>query len=183
MGLFRKPAPAEPLGVTMTGVRLGQRLLSVGTRDPKLTAQLATKTGLTGRACVIDDDEGRLAQAAATIEQEGALIESIRAPYGMWPLDDASFDVALIADLLPSLTPDVRVRCISEVFRVLRPGGRVVVIEPAQRGGLVGLLAGGGKPTAYEGPLHALAANGFTAVRQLAETDGIVYVEGIKRAG
>ena len=189
MGLFRKPAPAEPLGVTMTGVRLGQRLLSVGTQDPKLTAQLATKTGLTGRACVIDDDESRLAQAAAAIEQEGALIESIRAPYGMWPLDDASFDVVLIADLLPSLTPDVRARCGSEVFRVLRPGGRVVVIERAQRGGIARILAGSraaaagpSSGSAYPGPVETLRENGFAAVRQLAETDGIAYVEGIKKA-
>src|SRR5829696_2384564 len=118
MAWLRKSPAAEPLGVTMAAVKLGERMLSVGVRDPKLTARLAVKAGLTGRACIVDDEEDRLKQAAALIEQEGALIEPVRAPYGMWPFDDGSFDVAVIADLLPRLTPDVRVRCVSEVLRV-----------------------------------------------------------------
>lgn len=184
MGLFRKSAASEPLGVTMAGVKLGQRFLAVGARDVKLTAQIATRAGLTGRACVVDDDEARLTKAVAAIEQEGALVEPVRAPYGMWPFEDESFDVAVVAELLPSLTPDIRVRCISEILRVLRPGGRVLIVERAQRGGLVGALIGGARPTAaYEGPIEALRGNGFAAVRQLAEADTITYVEGIKKVG
>ena len=168
--------------MTMAGVKLGQRLLAVGTRDPKLIAQLAAKVGLTGRACIVDADESDLAKAVAAVEQEGALVEASRAPYGMWPFDADSFDVAVIPDLLPSLTPDVRVRCVSEVLRVLRPGGRALVVERAQRGGLVGALLGGTRTaTAYEGPVEALRANGFAAVRQLSETDAVTYVEGVKR--
>ena len=168
--------------MAMVAVKLGQRLLAVGTRDPKLIAQLAAKAGLTGRACIVDADEAGVARAAAAIEQEGALVEPTRAPYGMWPFEKNSFDVAVIPDLLPSLTPDVRVRCISEVLRVLRSGGRVIVIERAARGGLAGALLGGIKNTAaYAGPLDVLRSNGFAAVRQLAEADGVTYVEGIKK--
>ena len=61
----------------MAAVKLGSGFLAVGTRDPKLIASLAVKAGLTGRACVVDDDEARLAKAAAAIEQEGALIEPV----------------------------------------------------------------------------------------------------------
>ena len=166
----------------MAGVKLGQRVLGVGTRDPKLIARLAIKAGLTGRACIVDADEESLTKASAAIEHEGALVEAARAPYGMWPFEENSFDVAVIPDLLPALTPDVRVRCVTEVLRVLRPGGRVIAIERAQRGGLVGALLGGARSTpAYEGPLEALRGNGFAAVRLLAETDGITYVEGVKR--
>ena len=182
MGLFRKSALSEPLAVTMAGVKLGQRVLVVGGRDARLAAQVAAKAGLTGRACVVDDDEARLAKAVEDIEKEGALIEPSRAPYGMWPYDSESFDVAVLPQLLPQLTADARDRCTAEVFRVLRPGGRAIVIETAKRGGFGALL---GKPTAdasYKGALNALQHAGFTAVRQLAETDGTVYVEGIKRA-
>jgi ubiquinone/menaquinone biosynthesis C-methylase UbiE len=183
MGLFRKAAAVEPLGVTMAAVKLGERLLSVSARNLKLTARLAVKAGLTGRACVVDDDEARLAKAAAAIEQEGALIEAVRASYGTWPFDNGSFDVAVIADLLHTLTPDVRVRCVADVLRVLRPGGRVIVLEPAPRGGFGALInrQAAGDPN-YTGAAKALASEGFAAVRQIAETDGVLYVEGIKKA-
>lgn len=183
MGWFRKQAPTEPLGVTMAAVKLGERMLSVGARNPTLTASLAVKAGLTGRACVVDDDEARLAKAAAAIEQEGALIEPVRAPYGMWPFDDGSFDVAVIADLLHTQTPDVRVRCVSEVLRTLRPGGRVIVLEPAPRGGIGALInRQAATDPNYSGAAKALTSEGFAAVRQIAEADGVLYVEGIKKA-
>jgi len=181
MAWFRKSA-TEPLGVTMAAVKLGERMLSVGVRDPKLTAQLAVKAGLTGRACVVDDDEERLQQAAAIIEQEGALIEPVRAPYGMWPFEDGSFDVAVIAQLLHRLTPDVRVRCVSEVLRVLRPGGRALALDPLPRGGFGALLHRPSTDATYPGAVKALNEEGFAAVRQIAQADGVLYVEGIKKA-
>ena len=180
MGLFRKSSE-EPLAVTMAGVKLGQKLLAVGVRDPKLIAQLAVKVGLTGRTCVVDDDESRLAEGAAAIEAEGALVEPTRAPYGMLPFDADSFDIAVIPGLLPGLAADVRVRCLSEVFRVLRPGGRALVIEAGRRGGFGALLNRGSADPAYKGGVAALQDVGFGAVRQLAEADGVIFVEGIKR--
>lgn len=179
MGLFRK-SPREPLAVTMSAVKLGDRLLAVGTRAPKIVAQLAVKTGLTGRTCLVDDDETRLTEAASAIEREGALVEPIRAPYGMWPLDPDSFDVAVIADLLPALTDQARTRGLCEVYRVLRHGGRAVVIEAAPRGGFGALLNRAQSDASYRGAVASLQTVGFKAVRQLAEADGVLYVEGIK---
>ena len=196
MGLFRKSAPGEPLAVTMAGVKLGNRFLAVGVRDPGLVAVLAGKAGLTGTACAVDADEAAVRKAAASIEADGVLADVTRAPWGMWPYDEGSFDVAVIRDLLPTLLPGDRSNCVSEVLRVLRPGGRAIVIEPAPRGGLGALLAGwggsgsmggsrtvGGSRTAptYEGPVKALKDGGFAAVRSLAEVDGVLYAEGIKR--
>jgi ubiquinone/menaquinone biosynthesis C-methylase UbiE len=182
MGWFRKQAPAEPLGVTMAAVKLGERMLAVGVRNPTLTAQLAAKAGLTGRACVVDDDEERLATAAAAIEQDGALIEAVRAPYGMWPFEDGSFDVAVIPDLLSTLTADIRARCVSEVLRVLRPGGRAIVLESMPRGGFGALLNRPAAGPKHPGAIASLRDAGFAAVREIAEADGVLYVEGIKKA-
>jgi ubiquinone/menaquinone biosynthesis C-methylase UbiE len=181
MSWFRKSS-SEPLAVTMTAVKLGNRFLSVGLRDIALIAAVAAKSGLTGRACAVDADEARVTSAGDALEREGALVEVTRAPFGMWPYDESSFDVALIAHLLPSLTSDVRAQCVSETLRVLRPGGRAVVIEPAPRGGLGAFIAGKGSVTTYEGPVKALQDAGFAAVRLLAETDGVLYAEGIRRA-
>jgi ubiquinone/menaquinone biosynthesis C-methylase UbiE len=182
MALFRKTAPGEPLAVTMASVKLGNRFLAVGVRDPELIAVLSAKAGLTGTACAVDADDDAVKKAAVSIEAAGALAEVTRAPWGMWPYGDDSFDIAVIRDLLPTVTPDNRSRCVAEVLRVLRPGGRAVVIEPAPRGGFGALLRRQTVDPSYRGPLQVLKDEGFAAVRQLAETDGVIYVEGIKKA-
>jgi demethylmenaquinone methyltransferase/2-methoxy-6-polyprenyl-1,4-benzoquinol methylase len=165
----------------MAGIKLGNRFLAVGVRDPRLIAILAARAGLTGTACAVDADEGAVSRAGAFIEREGALAAVTRAPWGLWPYDDGSFDVAVIRDLLPTLTVDSRSRCVSEVLRVLRPGGRAVVIEAAPRGGFGALLSRQTVDPKYSGPLRTLQDEGFAAVRALAERDGVVYVEGIKK--
>jgi SAM-dependent methyltransferase len=182
VGWFRKPPPSDPLSVTIAGVKLGDRFLSAGVRDPALIAVLAAKAGLTGTACAVDADEAAVARAAAAIEAAGVLADVIRAPWGMWPYDEGSFDVVLVRDLLPALTSDNRSRCVSEVLRVLRPGGRVLIVEPAPRGGIGALIRRQTVDATYRGPLRALKDEGFAAVRDLAERDGVLYVEGIKKA-
>ena len=182
MAFFRKTAPSEPLAVTIAGVKLGHRFLAVGVREPALIAVLGGKAGLTGTTCAVDADEAAVAKAAAAIEAAGVLAEVTRAPWGMWPYNEGSFDVALVRDLLATLTPDHRSRCVSETLRVLRPGGRAIVIEPAPRGGIGALLKRQTVDPSYRGALQALKDGGFAAVRELAESNGVIYVEGIKKA-
>ena len=167
MGIFRR-STGEPLAVTMAGVKLGNRFLSVGLRDPKLIAALAVKAGLTGRACATDADAARASSGAATLEAEGALVEVVHAPWEALPYDAASFDVTLVRDVWSALIPDQRVQSAREVLRVLRGGGRVVVVE-------------GAKANA-ESLTAPLKDAGFAAVRILAEADHLIFVEGIKKA-
>jgi ubiquinone/menaquinone biosynthesis C-methylase UbiE len=170
MGIFRKSA-GEPLAVTMTGVKLGDRLLSIGVRDPKTIAALAARSGLTGRACAVDADEQQAAQGGAAIEREGALVEVSHAPGLTLPFDGGSFDVAVARDLLSTLRPDEQARVAADALRVLRGGGRLVVIESTKRSRI--------EPSAVTA---TLTAAGFAAVRVLAEADHTLFVEGIKKA-
>jgi SAM-dependent methyltransferase len=183
---FRKQDAHEPLPVAMAGVRLGNRLLVIGDADPPLIAELARKTGLTGRVCVVEPDADRAARASGAIDRAGALVETIAAPWGALPLDADGFDVAVARDVLLTMPADVRGRCLADVYRLLRPGGRIVVIEPAERGALSSVLSRiRTDPGYYEqgGATHALTSAGFAAVRVIAERDGVVYAEGAKRRG
>jgi ubiquinone/menaquinone biosynthesis C-methylase UbiE len=168
MGIFRK-SPSEPLAVTMAGVKLGDRLLSIGARDPKLIAALAAKAGLTGSACAVDADESRASAAAAAIEREGALVDVTHAPGFALTFDAGSFDVAIARDVLSTLSPDDAQRVASHALRVLRGGGRLIVIEAARR-------------TRADALTTPLQSAGFAAVRVLAEADHLIFVEGIKKA-
>lgn len=174
--------PGEPLAVSIAGIKLGERVLILGCGDPALIAPLAIKTGLTGRACALDEDSARTLRAANMSQRDGALIETITAPWTMLPLDPDSFDIVIIRGVLASLTPERRTGCVKESLRVLRPGGRCLSIDDAPRGGL-GALVGDRSRAEYRTAGHAaraLEGAGFRAVRTVAERDRLVFVEGVR---
>lgn len=177
---LRKTEPGEPLVMAMTAVRMGDRVLFIGCGDTRVIAQLAAKPGITGAAFAVDADAGRTARAAAAAEREGALLEARTAPFTMLPFDIASFDVVVVNHLLPELPADGQAACLREAVRVLRGGGRCVVVQAGRRGGIAGLF-GAGRMQAAE--VEAAMTNaGFRAVRTIAERQGLLFVEGGKRA-
>jgi ubiquinone/menaquinone biosynthesis C-methylase UbiE len=186
MSWFRKGAPTDPLAVTMTGVKLGDRVLVAGLGDTKMIAALAAKSGLTGHAVVLDPDDAKLRAAGQEIEREGGLVDLTHvALTSSWPYDDESFDVAVMHDVLPALSGVGLAGCLREVFRTLRAGGRVIVIDgaPRRRFGAIVSRPPEAQPYAAGGnALTALKAAGFAAVRVLSERDGTVFTEGAKRA-
>jgi ubiquinone/menaquinone biosynthesis C-methylase UbiE len=178
-----RKSSGELLAVSMAGIRLGDRLLVVGCADPILIARLAVKTGLTGRAFAVDEQEKAVTAAAEIAAREGALIETATGPWTRLPLEPDSFDVAILRDVLPHLTADARYGCISEVRRVLRPGGRCLVIDGRERTGIAAVVRGASGASDYAatgGPVHGLTAQGFKAARILAERDVLVFAEAVK---
>jgi ubiquinone/menaquinone biosynthesis C-methylase UbiE len=177
-----KKSTSEPLTVAMSGIKLGDRVLVVGCGDVALISGLAIKSGLTGRACAVDASASRAAETAAAVERNGALVETSTAPLTALPYETGSFDVVVLRDVLGNAAAE-RASIAAEAQRVLRPGGRCVVIETSAHTSLGGLvsravntefLSGGGAP-----PL--LTAAGFAAVRTLAEREGLTFAEGVKR--
>jgi ubiquinone/menaquinone biosynthesis C-methylase UbiE len=178
-------ASREPLVVSMAGVKLGERALILGTADPVLVAGVGTRSGLTGRTCVVGESDAAVRSAVSKAEADGALVEGFAGPWSALPFDEASFDVVLLRDILPSLPPDGRAGVLAEVMRVLRPGGRVVVIDNASSGLLGGWLGSetGRRFYAEEGgAARALENQGFKAVRPLAERESMVFTEGARAA-
>lgn len=178
MRLFRQSS-LEHLPVSIAGIKLGDRVLMLGCGDPKLIAQLASKTGLTGRACAVDEDAARTARAAETALREGALVETLAAPWTALPLDEGAFDVTIVRDVLANLPFGRRSGLLGEVLRVLRAGGRCLVIESVPRGGLGALLARRSADPDYTAT-RALEAAGFRAVRTVAERDRLLFIESVK---
>lgn len=183
MGILRRGTKPYHLAVMMTGIRMGDRLLLLGCGDGGLFAALGAKVGLTGTACAFDDNETAAARARKAAEKAGVLAEVQHARYDRLPYEDDSFDVVVARDVLPSMLPEVRVGCLREILRVLRPGGRIMAIEPTQRGGLGALFAGRSVDPYHRssgGAEYSFRTEGFAAVRTLAEREGLTFVEGVK---
>jgi len=181
MRWFRRPA-GDPLTVSMSGLKLGDRLLMLGCSDTALAAALASKVGLTGRACLLDESADRLRAAAAAVEQEGALVESFASPMASLPFEPGSFDVVVARNAFPAIPAASRAAVVDEVTRVLRAGGRCIVIDDLPRGALGGLIGGHRAEDASPGSMAVALLTGarFRGVRTLAEREGFVFVEGVK---
>ena len=178
----------EPLALTMTGVRMGERVLQVGVSDVRLTAMLAAKPGLSGHAAVVVSDERAAERARAAAAESGLLIDVHLAPLPALPLSDNAFDVVILheaATTLAALDPGSRTQAIAECFRVLRSGGRLVALEAGTRAGISALLHRAPPPDpAYDaagGTAAVLEKAGFRAVRLLADREGYRFIEGLKK--
>lgn len=188
-GFLRKSTVArEPLAVTMTGVRMGERALQIGVADAALTAILAARPGISGHSAIVVADDRDEERARAAAAESGALVDLHRAPLTALPLDDAAFDVVVVhhaAEMLSPLDPSSRLRVMGECFRVLRVGGRIIALEGGTRSGLAALVRRAPAiDPAYEGAggtASVLEGAGFRPVRLLADREGYRFFEGLKK--
>ena len=186
MNPFTRRSDPHLLAVSMTGVKMGDRVAFVGCAQGGRLAAVASKVGLSGRAVAVLPDEHTAARARKSAEQAGVLVEIEVAPPAALPIEAGAIDLVIVDDtagLLGLIPPAERVAAIRELVRVLRPGGRVILIGAAPASGLARLVArapAAASFTASGDANPALAANGFSIVRTLAEREGLVFVEGIK---
>ncbi len=178
---FRRRDDPYTLVVGMTGVKMGDRLVQVGCADPARLAAIAGKVGLSGRAAAVVADQPAGARLEKAASRAGVLVEVTVAPPPRMPVEDGDFDLAIIDDTggdFTKMDESDRSTTIRETVRVLRPGGRVMVIGSTPRTGLSAALSRQSAPSGD--PTSALQANGYRTVRVLAERDGYIFYEGMK---
>jgi hypothetical protein len=165
---FRRMRAMDPLQVAMTGVRMGEKYLQIFCSDATLTAGLATKTGLSGQAALAAFDESDAARARRAADNAGALID-VQMTAKSLPWEHASFDMVVIDNTggnFSALSDSERTRLSSDARALLRPGGRVELIERER-------APAGASET-------VLRSAGFKPVRTLAEKGGFRFIEGLK---
>ena len=183
MAIFKKLKGDNDLRVSMAGLRLGDKVLQIGSGDPRLIAILAAKVGISGQASALVPDDGGAGPIRSAAEARGVLVDVKVAPLRTPPFAQGWFDLVVIPELIGAMRPHERVGTLQGARQVLRVGGRCLVIEAAPRGGLGALFSGRALDPHYRsqgGAEPALRAEGFKPVRTLAERQGLLFTEGMK---
>ena len=186
LNLFVRGGDPHVLVVGMVGTKMGERFVQIGCAHGGRLGAVAAKVGLSGRAVAITPDEPSAERARKGAAQAGMLVEVEVAPMTALPVEDRAFDVAVVDDtggLVGAMRPDDRGGLVRELFRILRPGGRVVALGAIPQSGLSALFKRGPSEPSFaaSGALHELlAAGGFRPVRTLAERDGLIFIEAAK---
>jgi demethylmenaquinone methyltransferase / 2-methoxy-6-polyprenyl-1,4-benzoquinol methylase len=149
-------------------VHAGDRVLDCGSGTGGTGLLAAHRTGVDGRVTLFDLSDEMLVEAATKAEQLG-LSDRMSFHTGdmtRLPFDDGSFDVVLSTySLCPLHDPADGAR---ELYRVLRPGGRLGIAHSAEpAGGLVGWIAAGVEALAWRIPALSLGCRAVTVLPAL----------------
>ncbi len=111
------------------GLKTGERVLDVGCGTGVLTRLAASAVGSAGHVIGIDPSAKMIAIAKQNALTEGSRAEFRLAVIEALPFDDNSFDCVLSSAMLHHLPPDLKDKGLLEVWRVLKPGGRLVLVD------------------------------------------------------
>jgi demethylmenaquinone methyltransferase/2-methoxy-6-polyprenyl-1,4-benzoquinol methylase len=124
--------------VRYSGAKQGDSVLDCATGTGDLALVFKRTVGASGRVVGTDFCPEMLQSAPAKAQKEGLPVEFQVADAMALPFADATFDVASIAFGIRNV--DDPVKCLKEMARVVKPGGRVVVLEFGQPTGAFGGL-------------------------------------------
>ena len=113
----------------LTGVRAGQRVLDLASGTGDLAARLAGRVGPTGLVVMSDINAAMLAQGRDRMLDDGRVgnVRYAQLDAEALPFPAGSFDCVTIGFGLRNVTH--KERALAEMHRVLRPGGRALVLE------------------------------------------------------
>ncbi len=113
--------------VAQSGLRPGHRVLDVAGGTADLAIQLARRVGALGEVVLTDINPAMLARGRDRMLDAGVAAPAVQCDAERLPFADAHFDCVSVAFGLRNMTH--KDRALAEMRRVLKPGGRVLVLE------------------------------------------------------
>ena len=113
--------------VQIAGVRKGDKVLDVAGGTADLSLAFAKKVGPTGQVWLTDINHAMLSVGRDRVVDKGFLLPVAQCDAEKLPFPDNHFDVVTVAFGLRNMTH--KDQAITEMRRVLKPGGRLLVLE------------------------------------------------------
>ena len=111
----------------VSGVRKGERVLDVAGGTADLARAFAKRVGATGQVWLTDINNAMLTVGRDRLLDDGMLMPTAQCDAEKLPFPDDYFDCVSVAFGLRNMTH--KDRALAEMRRVLKPGGRLLVLE------------------------------------------------------
>ncbi|MBW7861307.1 MAG: bifunctional demethylmenaquinone methyltransferase/2-methoxy-6-polyprenyl-1,4-benzoquinol methylase UbiE [Rhodocyclaceae bacterium] len=117
----------KAFAIQLSGVREGSRVLDVAGGTADLSLAFARRVGPEGQVWLTDINHAMLARGRDRLYDKGFALPVAQCDAERLPFPSNWFDCVTVAFGLRNMTH--KDRALSEMLRVLRPGGRVLVLE------------------------------------------------------
>jgi ubiquinone/menaquinone biosynthesis C-methylase UbiE len=138
--LGRAPAMREETA-DLAAIQTGESVLEVGCGTGELTRRARARAGSTGLVCGIDPSAEMIGVARAKADRPKLGIDYRVAAIEALPFADGTFDLVLSSLMMHHLPDDLKALGLAEVRRVLKPGGRLLIVDMKRPSGLLSRLA------------------------------------------
>jgi demethylmenaquinone methyltransferase/2-methoxy-6-polyprenyl-1,4-benzoquinol methylase len=116
--------------VEMSGVRAGSRVLDVAGGTGDLSALMSARVGGTGEVWLTDINGAMLTRGRDRLLDHGRILPAVQCDAEHLPFSNGYFDCAIVGFGLRNMTH--KDAALAEMHRVLRAGGRLLVLEFSQ---------------------------------------------------
>lgn len=113
----------------IANLHVGEAVLDIGCGTGSQAIAVKRRVGSVGSVIGLDASDEMLAGARAKARKQGVDITFTHGVAERLPFADAHFDLVLSIVMLHHLPHKSRMECLTEVRRVLKPDGRVLVVD------------------------------------------------------